>query len=163
MATVSGDLNQIGDILREAGLADEALDAMNKAAVPEEVKAATRRNTLFEEGRVAVLKQDLRAAKDRAKEYSTQVAVKALPFEIRQQHELNGLIALAEKRPGDAVAELEQANQQDPRVLYLLALALQASGDAERARALANRAANFNALNFNQAYVRAKARRLGTD
>jgi len=169
-ATMSGDLNQMGDILREAGMTDEALakyreslDVMNTAAAPEEVKAATRRNALFEEGRVAVLKHDLPTAKARAAEYATQVAVKALPFEVRQEHELNGLIALAEKRPADAVAELQRANQQDPRVLYLLAQALQASGDAERARAFAKRAANFNGLNFGQAYVRAKARRLGTD
>jgi tetratricopeptide (TPR) repeat protein len=170
MATVSNDLNQIGDILREAGRpADalakyrESLEVMNKALVPEEVKTATRRNTLFEEGRLAALTGDLPTAKSRLKDYAAQAKAKQVPFEIRQQHELSGLIALAEKRPAEAVSDFEKANQQDPRVLYLLAQALQAAGDGARARSMATRAATLNTLNFNNAYVRAKARRLGTN
>jgi tetratricopeptide (TPR) repeat protein len=170
MATVSNDLNQVGDILREAGRSNEALAkyrealaVMEKADVPEEFKAAARRNTIFEEGRVAVLTGDVATAKARLAEYAAAVKVKRQPFEIRQQHELAGLIALAEKRPADGVAEFEKANQQDPRVLYLLARALQAAGDGNRARSMANRAGNLNTLNFNNAYVRAKARQFGTD
>jgi tetratricopeptide (TPR) repeat protein len=167
MASMSGDLNQIGDILREAGQFDqalakygEALEVMSRASVPDEVKAATRRNTLFELGRVAVMKQDVATAKAKAAEYGTQVAAKAVPFEVRQQHELNGLIALAENRPRDAVAELKKANQQDPRVLHLLAKALQASGEASEARAVALKAADYNALAFNYAFVRKAARKM---
>ena len=169
MATMSGDLTQMGDILRESGQPEPALKnyeqavtLMNQAAAPEEVKAAARRNLLFEQGRVAVAQGDLATAKARSTAYAAEVAVKSRPFEIRQQHELAGLIALAERRPGEAAAELRQANQQDPRVLFLLAQALRASGDAAQAGAFAKRAAHFNGLAFNQAYVRAKARRMGT-
>jgi tetratricopeptide (TPR) repeat protein len=169
LATASGDLNQMGDILREAGRADEAMarytesvTSMNKAQVPEEVKEATRRNHLFEEGRVALVKGDLAAAKSKATEYARQVSVKKVPFEVRQQHELAGLIALAEKRHAAAVDELKQANQQDPRVIYLTALALQGAGDTQQARTYATRAAKYNALNFNYAYVRGKAQKLAT-
>ncbi len=56
------------------------------------------------------------------------------------------------------MVELEQANQQDPRVLYLLAVALQGKGDGARARAMGAKAADFNGLALNYAYVRTKAK-----
>lgn len=168
-ASMSGDLTQMGDVLREAGRpADalakyqEAVTVIEKGQVPEEVKEATRRTHVFEEGRVAVAKNDLAAAKARSAEYTRQVALKNRPFEVRQQHELAGLIALAEKQYATAASELQLANQQDPRILYFTALALQGAGDASRAATLMAKAAKFNGLSFNYAYVRNKARRLGS-
>jgi tetratricopeptide (TPR) repeat protein len=168
-ASMSGDLTQMGDVLREAGRLDaalakynEAVAVINKAQVPEEVKEATRRNHLFEEARVAIAKNDLSIAKARAAEYGEQVAVKKAPFEIRQQHELAGLIALAEKNYAAAVKELSQANQQDPRILYLTATAFQASGDAKQAATFAAKASRFNALSFDYGYVRNKAGKIGS-
>jgi tetratricopeptide (TPR) repeat protein len=162
--TMSGDLVQMGDVLREAGRLDEALaryaeavSTIDKANVPDAFKAATRRNHLFEEARVAIAKNDLTTAKAKAAEYAQQVAARNAPFEIRQQHELAGSIALAEQQYAAAVKELALANQQDPRILYLSSLALRGAGETERAAALAAKAAKFNGLSFNWAYVRAKA------
>ncbi len=159
-AGVSADQTQIGDILREAGRFDEALahyrqavSVIEKAQVPPEVKAATQRNLLFEEGRVAVLKNDLATAKAKSAEYAKQVALKNRPFEVRQQHELAGMIALAEKRNDDAVAEFKQANQQDPRVLLMTSRALRAAGKSSEGAAFATKAEKFNGLAFNYAYV----------
>jgi tetratricopeptide (TPR) repeat protein len=167
LASVSGDLVLIGDILREAGRLDEAaasyaeaVKTMAQAQVPEEVKQATRRNQIFEESRLAVARGDLTTAKARAGEYARDVAVKRVPFELRQQHELAGLIAMAEKNYKVAVDELKRANQQDPRVVYLTAVALQGAGDSRQAQALAKKAAQFNGLNFTYGYVRSKAQRL---
>jgi tetratricopeptide (TPR) repeat protein len=169
LAALSGDLNQMGDVLREAGRLDEALakyresvETMEKADVHADVKEGTRRNFLFEQGRVALARKDVAQAKQKADAYAKQVAVRAIPFEVRQQHELQGLIALEEKRPADAVAELQQANQQDPRILYLTALALQARGDAQKAREAAGKAAAFNGLSFNYGFVREKAKKLAS-
>ena len=85
------------------------------------------------------------------------IAARKAPFEVRQLHELRGSIALADKRGAEAVKELAQANQQDPRVLYLTALAFRESGDARQAAVFAGKAARFNGLSFNYAYVRTKA------
>ena len=163
-ATLSGDLNLMGDVLREAGRLDEALakygeavTAINSAQVPEQTKEATRRNYLFEQARVAVAKKDLATAKAKAAEYATQVAVKKAPFEVRQQHELAGEIALAEKQPAVATQEFSRANQQDPKILYLTAVAWRDAGNAAKAAAFANKAAKFNGLSFNYGYVRKKA------
>jgi tetratricopeptide (TPR) repeat protein len=161
--SMSGDLNQIADILREAGRFDEAaakyresVDAIAAAQVPDSVKAATRRNAIFEEGRLAVAANDLTTAKARSAEYAKQVAVKNVPFEVQQQHELAGLIALAEKRGAAAVQEFKSANQQDPRILYLTSLALRQAGDTAGASAMAAKAAKFNGLNFSYAYIKEK-------
>lgn len=166
-ALVSGDLTQMGDVLREAGQPKEALakyreavTVINTANVPEEVKEATRRTHVFEEGRVAAATGDLATAKARLAEYARQVAPKKRPFEVRQQHELAGMIALAEKKYGDAIRELGLANQQDPRILYLTAVALKGAGESQRAMESAAKAAKFNGLNFNYAYVRTPARKL---
>jgi tetratricopeptide (TPR) repeat protein len=167
--TMSGDLTQMGDVLREAGRADDALAkykeavaAIEKAKVPEEVKQATRRNHLFEESRIALAKNDLAAAKAKSAEYAKQVAVKNVPFEVRQQHELAGMIALSEKQYAAAVQEFAKANQQDPKVLYMTSLALQGAGDAAKAKTFADKANKFNGLSFNSAYVKSKAAKTGT-
>jgi len=165
--SMSGDSVQMGDVLREAGRFDDAakqyaaaLSTITAAAVPEDVKQATRRNQVFEEARLAAARGDTAAAKAKAEEYSKQIAARKAPFEIRQLHELRGSIALAEKRPAEAVKEFAGANQQDPRILYLTALALRESGNAREAAAVATKAARFNGLAFSSAYVRAKAAKL---
>jgi hypothetical protein len=159
----------MGDVLREANRLDEALAKYSEAVqmvdesqLPEPVKAAARRNYLFEDTRLAVARNDLATAKAKAAEYNQQIQPRRAPFEVRQQHELAGLIALAEKRYPAAVEELGQANQRDPCVLLLLARAAQGAGNNERAAALANKAAHFNELSFNFAYVKSKAARFGS-
>ncbi len=163
-ATLSGDLNQMGDILLAAGKPDEAaakysqgVEMIGGASVPEEVKAATRRQGLFDEARVALARNDVKAAKAKSEAYAKEVAAKKVPFEVRQQHEIAGLIAFHEKDYPRATAELKEANQQDPRVLYHLGLAYQGQGDAAKAKETLAAAANFNALSFNYAYVRKMA------
>jgi len=57
-----------------------------------------------------------------------------------------------------AIAELGQANQQNPDVLYLLGWAYQEKGDASKAKDSYSRAAKFNSLpQFNYAIIRHKA------
>ena len=69
-----------------------------------------------------------------------------------------GTIALAEENWADAITHLEQANQQNPRILYLTAVAYYGSGDQYAGKAMMEKAANFNGLNLNYAYVRNKAK-----
>jgi hypothetical protein len=57
-----------------------------------------------------------------------------------------------------AVSEFAQANQQDPRVLYLLAVAQQAAGDVVKAKQTGVLAADFNGLSPNYGFVRGKAK-----
>jgi tetratricopeptide (TPR) repeat protein len=168
-ASMSGDLTQMGDVLREAGQYEKALvqysaaiQVIEKAQVPAEVKAAARRNHLFEEARVAAARGDVAQAKAKAAAYASAIGTEKRPFEVFQQHELAGMIALEEKQYAAAAKELAQANQQDPRILYLRAVALRKSGDSAGAAAMARRAAKFNGLAFNYGYVRVKAGAIGS-
>jgi tetratricopeptide (TPR) repeat protein len=165
--SLPGDLNFIGNILVEAGQPDAALAKFRKAVeisgqtdAPEAVKEAVRRNVLASEARAALARNDLATAGAKAQQYAAQVALKKVPFEVRQSHEIAGLVALQSKDYAKAVDELTQANQQDPRVLFHLALAWRGKGDAAKAAALLKNAADFNALGFNYGFVRAKARKM---
>ncbi|MFH1177591.1 MAG: tetratricopeptide repeat protein [Acidobacteriota bacterium] len=162
--TMSGDLNFMANIQLEAGQGEAALASFNESvaaveagdATPE-VKETARRNHLFDRARVELLRNDVAPAEATAMEYRQQVEAKKLPFELRQSAELLGLVALSKGDHKAAARELERANQQNPRVLFELGLAYAAAGRAEPARRAFERAATFNGLNVNYAYVRAKA------
>jgi Flp pilus assembly protein TadD len=126
------------------------------------VKEAAHRQQLFDEARVALARNDGETAKAKSEAYAAAVAVKKIPFEVWQTHELAGRIAIFDKDNAAAVAELRQANQQDPRVLYMLAVALDRSGDTRTAKETATQAANWNALSNTYGYVRGKARAMTT-
>jgi tetratricopeptide (TPR) repeat protein len=165
LVALSGTLAQTGNILLEAGRVDEAesnfrdrLATIDKAEVAAQVKDAAHRQALFDEARVALARNDVASAKAKASEYDKSVVARSIPFEVRQSHELVGRIALAEKRYAAAAAELRQANQQDPRVLYLTAVALQGKGDVLAAKEVGVKAADFNGLSNTYGYVRGKAK-----
>jgi len=167
--SLSGDALFLGNIYLEAGRPDEAkaqfaesLKLAEAASTPPDVKEAARRQDLFDVARVALAKGDLAGAKAKSDAYAAAVAQRKIPFEVRQSHELAGMVALQEKDYAKAVAELTQANQLDPRVQYHLARAYQGKGDLKAARETAKLAAEHNGLNFNYAYVRGKARQLLT-
>jgi len=166
-AALAGDRNLMGDILLEAGRLDEAaesyaqsIEAIEQAMVADDVKENVRRNIHFDEARVALARGDIERAKATAETYAELVAAKQIAFEVRQSHELLGMIALAEGSHAGAVPHLEQANQQNPRVLLLLAKAHRTLGNDEDARTYCDHAANFNALSGTYAYVRTAAQEM---
>jgi len=161
------DLNLMGNILLTAGTVDEAADrygeavrAIELAAVPDEVKEATRRTYLYHLAEVALAGGDLETAAARIDTYRAATDDIDLPFEIRRGEELTGRLALAREDYATALAHLEQANQQDPRVLYWTALACRGVGDRKRAVHLSYRAANWNSLGLNYAFIYHRARAL---
>ncbi len=169
LVALSGALAQMGNVLLEAGRVDEAaakfgeqVASIDKSDVAPQVKEGTHRQALFDEARVALARNDVATAKAKSAAYTKEVTVKSIPFEVRQSHELAGRIALAEKSYAVAAAELRQANQQDPRVLYLTAVALQGKGDLQAAKDASVQAADFNGLSNTYGYVRGKARAMMT-
>jgi tetratricopeptide (TPR) repeat protein len=162
----SRDLNLIGNLLLGAGKPDEAerqfqaeVEVVGRARTSDEVKEASRRNHLFDVARVALAKQDLGTGRALARRYGEAVSAKKVPFEMRQHHELLGMIAVQAREWESAVRELSLAGQKNPRVLYLTGLAWQGRGDAEKARRAFQAAADFNQLDPVYAFVRPAARR----
>ncbi len=109
--------------------------------------------------RVAAAKKDFATAKKEADAYRQGASTSKNPLQQKNAHELDGIVALAEKNYDKAIAELEQANQQNPQNLYRLCVAYKGKGDAAKAADYCKQAADFNSLpNVNYAWVRTKAK-----
>jgi tetratricopeptide (TPR) repeat protein len=158
----------MGNIFLQIGKPDEALAHFEKSlaliegsGLAKEVKENAALTHHYNAGRVAVVRGDLKDAEAHNRAFRKGVEAKKNRNQARLVHELSGMIALAQKDYGTAVEELQQGNQQDPTILYRLALACRGNGRMTEARAFAKQAAQFNGLpGMNSAYVRKKAEQL---
>jgi tetratricopeptide (TPR) repeat protein len=165
-AAMAGDAESMGDILLNAGKPDEArkryeqaLSLLEKSGLSSEVKEDAELAHHYNLGRVALKKNDLATAKAEAATYLKGATAKQNPNRIRQAHQLAGKIALKEKKYDQALAELDQANQLDPSVLYVIALAHQGKGDKAKASEMFKQAAESYTLpTLGYAFIRAKAK-----
>lgn len=161
-----GDLQLKGNILVEMGKHDEAKGLFERALkmtedsnLSPEIKENTRLFQHYNLARVALGKKDYATAKTEAEEFRKGVEASKNPAQIRQAHELTGMIALEQKDYDKAIAELQQANQQNPYDLYRLCQAYQGKGDNDKAKDSCKKAAEFNPLpQLNYAFVRTKAK-----
>jgi tetratricopeptide (TPR) repeat protein len=166
-AAMSADVTAIGDVLLEAGKPgqakqryEQALQLQERSDLPAEVKEDAQLVHHYNLGRVGVGSHDLAAAQQHATAFLKGATAKKNDGETRLAHQLAGAIALEEKQFGQAIAELNQGNQQDPYTLYRLGLAYQGSGDAGKAADFFRRAASQNTLpTLNHAFVRTKAKK----
>lgn len=162
---MAGDLQLKGNILLEMGRYDDAKQAYDRALkltaesnLSQEIKDNAALFNHYNLARVAIAKKDLATAKKESETFKNGAEAAKNPNQVKQAHELAGRIALEEKNHDAAIAELTQANQQNPDVLYLLSQAYQHKGDAARAKEFLTKAAKFNSLpQLNYAFVRSKA------
>jgi tetratricopeptide (TPR) repeat protein len=164
--TMAFDRQLRGNILLEMGRPDPArtefergLKLVEGSNLSQEIKDNARLVSHYNLARVALGKKDAARAKSEAEEFRKGAQAANNPNQVKQAHELDGIIALAEKDYDKAAAELLQANQQNPQNLYRLCQAYQGKGDAEKAGETCAGAANFNSVpQINYAFVRAKAK-----
>jgi tetratricopeptide (TPR) repeat protein len=162
---MTGDLQLKGNILLEMGKYDEAraqyekgLKMTEDSGLSPEIKDNARLFQHYNLARVALGKKDLETAKKEADAYRQGTEAAKRPLQIKQAHQLLGLIALETKEYDKAVSELQQANHQNPYDLYRLCQAYSAAGDGGHAKEFCGKAANFNSLPaINYAFVRTKA------
>lgn len=167
-AAMAGDAINLGDILLDAGRADaaakryqQALDLTLKSGLSQDVKDDAKLADHYNLARVALKRGDTKGASQHAEAYMKGAQERKNDFRIRQAHELLGMIALKEKKYDAAVSHLGEGNQQDPYVIYAVALAYKGKGDQEKAKETAARAANMNILpTLNYAFIRTKAKRM---
>jgi len=161
-----GDRQLRGLILVETGKPDaakaeydKALDVAEKSSLSDDVKNNVRRTHHYNMARVAAAKKDLPSAKKEADAFRSLATASKNQFVIQNSHELDGIIALAEKDWDKAIAELQQANPQNPEDMYRLGVAYREKGDAAKAKEYFTKAASFNSLpNILYAFVRVKAK-----
>ncbi len=167
-AAMAGDATFMGNVLLESGKPDEALKRFDQAVkiqegsnLSPEVKDNAKLIYHFNLGRVALRKGDVAGAKTHADAFSKGTTALGNPFQIQLAHQLTGMIALQEKDFERALAELAQANQQDPYNLYRTGQAYEGKGDQAKAREMYQKAANINTLpGLNHGFVREKTRKM---
>ena len=155
-----------GNILLEMGKPDPAkaefergVKLVEDSNLSQEIKDNTRLVHHYNLTRVALGKKDVAGAEKEADEFRKGASVSKNPQQHKLAHELDGIVALAKKDYEKAIAELKQANQQNPYNLYRLGLAYQGKGDKARAAESFTKAADSNSLPAsNYAYIRSKAR-----
>lgn len=164
LLTVAGDLFLQGRVLAEYGRVDEArakydegLAAAEAGWATPEVKENFRRAHLAGLARIVLARGELAEADKRASMYLESVQRDQVPSQLRQAHQLLGLVALARSDWETAVAELSRADLGDPYTLYHLARAYLGKGDRVQGLATLERAASFNGLSFNYAFIRRPA------
>jgi tetratricopeptide (TPR) repeat protein len=166
---MAADLQAKGNILLEARKYADAKQAFDRSLqitegsdLSQEIKANAQRLHHFNLTMVAVGKKDYTTAKTEAEEFRNGAEASKNPAQVKQAHELAGVIALAEKKYDDAITELEKANLQNPRNLYRLYEAYQAKGDSAKAQEYRSQAASFNPLpQLPYAFIRAKVQKVG--
>ncbi len=162
---MTGDLQLKGNIQLEMGKNDEAkalfergLKITEDSSLSQEIKDNARLFQHYNLARVALGKKDLATAKTEAEAFRKGTEPLKNSVQTRQAHELAGMIALDEKDFDKAVAELQQANQQNPYDLFRLCQAYRGKGDNDKAKDFCTKAASFNSLpQLNLAFVRTKA------
>lgn len=166
-AAMAADLQAKGNILEQmqkydaaAKQFDRSLQLVEDSNLSPEIKNNATLLHHFNAAGIAIAKKDLAVAKAHADEFRKGAEATKNDAQLKQAHELAGRIALAEKDYGKAIAELEQANQQNPQNLYRLSQVYRAQGDAAKAQDYLKRAADFNSLPaLNYAFIRAKAQK----
>jgi tetratricopeptide (TPR) repeat protein len=162
---MTGDLQLKGNIMLEMGKYDEAKASFEKllkmtsdSGLSQEIKDNTALFHHYNLARVALGKKDLATAKTEADAFRKGTEGKSNPLQVKQVHQLAGMIAIEERDYDKAISELQQANQQNPYDLYRLCQAYQGKGDADKAKDSCKKAAEFNSLPAIQyAFIRTKA------
>ena len=131
------------------------------SGLSDNIQKNARRFAHCTHARIALGRNDLAGARTEVQAFRSGAETSRNPAFIRQAHELAGIVALQEKKPEVAIAELEQASNQNPYHLYRLCLAYQAKGDTAKAGQWCGKAAKFNSLpQLNLAFIRGKAAKL---
>lgn len=166
-SSMAGDLQAKGNILVQMQKYDAAqkqfdrsLQLIEDSSLSQEIKNNATLQHHFNAAGLAIVKKDLAGAKSHAEEFRKGAEATKNDALLKQAHELAGRIALGEKDYGKAIAELEQANLQNPQNLYRLSQAYRAQADAAKAQEYLKRTAEFNSLPaLNYAFIREKAQK----
>jgi tetratricopeptide (TPR) repeat protein len=167
VAAMSGDLQAKGNIFLELQKYDDAkkqfddlVQLVDGSSLSQEIKDNSKLFHHYNLAAVAVGKKDFAAAKSETEEFRQKAETSKNPIQVKQAHELEGIVALAQKDYEGAIMHLEQASQQNPRNLFRLCQAYQAKGNTEKAQTYCGQVAGFNSLPLlNYAFVRTKAQK----
>ena len=166
VGAMSFDKGAMGNIELEMGKPDQAKKSYEEGValvqasnLSPDIKGNSQLVLHYNLARVAAAKRDFATAKKEADAFREGAAASKNPNQLQNAHELDGIIALAEKDWDTAITELGRANPQNPQDTYRICVAYQGKGDAAKAAEYCTKAAEFNSLpNQNYAWIRVKAK-----
>jgi tetratricopeptide (TPR) repeat protein len=142
---------------------EQAVKVADASTLSEAIKANIH---LFQHAnltRVALARNDVATAKQEADAFGKVALASNAPGQVRQAHELAGMIALHEKNWEGAINELQQASQQDAYNLFRLCQAYQGAGNTTKATEQCTAAAHFNPLpELNFSFIHTKASKMAS-
>lgn len=158
--------NALGRVYLESGDLDNALKwyqtgyetARRQKDLPGPQLDLAEMRWAHAQARIAARKGDAREARAETARVKTILDKGTNPDEKIQYPYLAGYVDLFLGDPTSAITALQQANQQDPFVLALLAQAFEKTGDVARARETYDKVLASNAHNVNNAFARALAK-----
>jgi tetratricopeptide (TPR) repeat protein len=167
VAAMAADLQANANILAEIPKYEEARKVFDRSFqmiqssdLSQEIKDNAKLQHQYNVAELAIDKKDYASAKTQSEEFRQGAEASKNAAQLKLAHELAGRLALGEKDYDKAIAELNQANEQDPRNLYRLSQAYEAKGDSPKARELCAKAADFNSLPaLPYAFIRTKAQK----
>jgi tetratricopeptide (TPR) repeat protein len=166
--SMAADLQAKGNIAGAAQKYDDAKQyfersqqIMQDSNLAQEIKDVATLQYHYDLSTIAAGKKDFALAKTEQEEFRKGADASNNPVQVKQAHELAGIVALAQKDFDTAIAELQQANQLNPQNLYRLGQAYQAKGDTAKAHEYFGQAASFNSLpQLPYAFIRVKAQKM---
>jgi len=159
-----GDLATMGYILMESGKLKDAENMFSKAIVvvrksdlPADIKNNIEQDFLGNSALLALKNGDSKTAKIHAEKLRVNAESLQNPNRLRNYHNVEGRIALQEKRFDAAITEFQQASQRSPDVLFRTGEAYFGKGDMAKAKECWEKAAHFNEIASSNAFVRKQA------
>jgi len=134
---------------------ERAMEYFDICDISQEVKYNARRQLFYNAGLVAFVEEDTVKLQNLAEKYAEETKKANNPNQIRNSHDLTGLLFLLEEKYQQAVNEFQKGNLQNPVALYFKGLALEGIGDTSGAEDTFRKSANFNPLpNMSWAFIR---------
>lgn len=152
-----------GDATRAEELFDAALDHRLQANINDANKAQAARAHLFKTAMAAMIGGQSDLAAERTAEYLSAVDAAGTTFEKIRGHEVSAFLAMHNEELESAANHFDKASQLNPIVLYWSAVVNRDLGNLDKARELADRAANRNTLSQNLPFFRAAAVELSAE
>ncbi len=143
------------------GMFEKGTKMIVESDLSQEIKDNVVLNQHYNAATVAMKKKDLKTAMAQADEFRKGAEAMRNPALIRQAHELDGILALEQKRFDKALAELQQATQLSPYNLYRISLAYAGLKDKAHAKEFCMKAAHSNTIpTFDYAFIRRRAEKM---
>jgi len=148
-----------GNLEKAQKYADKSEKIIRESNLPDQVKNTYIKKALFDKTLVKAMDQNFDEASQLADQYQEHVMKDSNPLDIETYHALLGYIEFEKGEFDNAINEFKQADNENPHILYHIAVAYSQTGNNEEAAKYFDKIANWNEHSLEYALVRPKAQK----